>query len=95
MNDFTQRRPVHHSGTASRLFSGEAVIITPRENMVRMLNPVGSRIWELSDGSMTVGEIVTTLVDEFDVEPAHAERTTADFFAMLEDKKLITWVGER
>lgn len=94
MDKLAQRRPRHHPGTASRLFSGEAVIITPRENMVRMLNPVGSRIWELSDGSLTVGEIVATLVNEFDVEPAHARRTTADFLAMLDDKNLITWVVE-
>lgn len=92
--DPTQRKPFHHSQTASRIFGGEAVIITPRENKVRVFNPVGSRIWELSDGSRTVDEIVATLVDEFDVEPARAEQTTLDFFALLDDKLLIAWAGE-
>lgn len=91
MSDFSRRIPVHHPGTASRLFSGEAVIISPRANMVRMLNPVGSRIWELSAGVLTVDQIVATLVAEFDVEPARAERTTFDFLAMLEEKGLIAW----
>lgn len=91
MNDFSRRIPCHHPSTASRLFSGEAVIISPRENMVRMLNPVGSRIWELSDGALTVDQIIATLVAEFDVEPAHAERTTVDFLAVLEEKNLIAW----
>ena len=94
MTDPLQRKPTHHPRTASRLFSGEAVIITPRENKVRMLNPVGSRIWELVDGALTVDEIVATLVDEFDVDPAHAEQTTVEFLSMLEEKNLVTWDGE-
>ena len=89
-----QRIPIHHPRTASRVFSGEAVIITPAENTVRMFNPVGSRIWELMDGSRTVGQIVAQLIEEFDVEPERAERTTLDFFAMLEEKELVAWVGE-
>jgi hypothetical protein len=89
-----QRIPIHHPRTASRVFSGEAVIITPAENTVRMFNPVGSRIWELMDGSRTVGQIVAQLIDEFDVEPERAQRTTLEFFAMLEEKELVAWVGE-
>ena len=89
-----QRIPIHHPRTASRLFSGEAVIITPAENTVRMFNPVGSRIWELMDGQRSVGQIIATLIDEFDVEPERAERTTLDFFAMLEEKDLVAWVDD-
>ncbi len=85
------RIPTHHPRTASRVFSGEAVIITPAENTVRMFNPVGSRIWELMDGQRSVGQIVDALVDEYDVEPERAERTTLDFFAMLEEKELVAW----
>lgn len=88
-----QRIPIHHPRTASRVFSGEAVIITPAENMVRMFNPVGSRIWELMDGQRTVGQIVVTLIDEYDVEPERAQRTTVEFFTMLEEKKLVAWAG--
>ena len=89
-----QRIPIHHPRTASRLFSGEAVVITPAENTVRMFNPVGSRIWELMDGQQTVDQIVATLVDQFDVAPERAQRTVLDFFAVLEEKGLVAWVGE-
>jgi hypothetical protein len=34
------------------------------------------------------------LIDEFDVEPERAQRTTLEFFAMLEEKELVAWVGE-
>jgi len=89
-----QRIPIHHPRTASRLFSGEAVVITPAENTVRMFNPVGSRIWELMDGQHSVGQIIATLIDEFDVAPERAQQTTLDFFAMLEEKELVAWIGQ-
>jgi hypothetical protein len=89
-----QRIPTHHPRTASRLFSGEAVLITPADNMVRMFNPVGSRIWELIDGQRTVGQIVDILIDEYDVTPERAQQTTTTFFAMLEEKELVLWAGE-
>ena len=89
-----QRSPIHHPRTASRVFSGEAVVITPAQNMVRMFNPVGSRIWQLIDGQRNVGQIVDLLIDEYDVDPERAQRTTLDFFAMLEEKELVAWAGD-
>jgi pyrroloquinoline quinone biosynthesis protein D len=91
MVDPLQRRPTHHPRTASRVFSGEAVVITPAENKVRMLNPVGSRIWELADGARSVAEIVAVLTDEFDVDPERAQRTTLDLLDTLAAKDLIVW----
>jgi pyrroloquinoline quinone biosynthesis protein D len=91
MADPLQRKPSHHSRTASRVFSGEAVVITPAENKVRMLNPVGSRIWELADGSRSVAEIVAVLTDEYEVDPARAQRTTVELLDTLAEKELIVW----
>ena len=83
---------MHHPRTASRLFSGEAVIISPAENAVRMLNPVGSRIWELCDGRRTLDEIAAVLTEEFEVDRAHARQSATEFVAELLDKELLTWV---
>ncbi len=91
MTDSVQRIPSHHPRTASRVFSGEAVVITPAENKVRMLNPVGSRIWELIDGARNVEEIVAVLTQEYDVDPQHAQRTTVDLLDTLAEKDLIVW----
>jgi len=83
------RRPTHHSRTASRVFSGEAVVITPAENMVRMFNPVGSRIWQLADGSHTNEEIAVVLTEEFDVDLDQARRSVATFVEDLASKGLL------
>ena len=85
-------RPLaRHPRTASRVFNGEAVIISPAENVVRMLNPVGSRIWELCDGSRTLDQIAAALTEEFDVDLAHARESVSAFAADLLDKELLTW----
>lgn len=91
MADSLQRRPAHHRRTASRVFSGEAVVITPAENKVRMLNQTGSRIWELADGVRSVADIVALLAAEYDVDPAHAQQTTVELLDTLAAKELIVW----
>jgi len=85
------RVPVRHSRTASRLFGGEAVIISPAEGMVRMLNPVGSRIWELADGTRTSEDIAVALTAEFAVDLDHARASVVGFLGQLAERGLIEW----
>jgi hypothetical protein len=91
MADIGLRKPAHHPRTASRVFGGEAVIISPTANMVRMLNPVGSRIWELVDGSRTVEDIAQVLAGEFDVDLSHARDSVALFLQELAGKELLVF----
>lgn len=91
MNDLSQHVPIHHPRTASRVFSGEAVIITPAENMVRMLNPVGSRIWELADGTRTLEEIAAALTAEFETDLPQARASVTAFVDELMEKELLAW----
>jgi hypothetical protein len=86
-----QRRPKHHPRTAARVFSGEAVVISPAENMVRMFNPVGSRIWELADGQRTVEEIAQQLTAEYDVQLPAARVEVGEFVDALVAKGLLTF----
>lgn len=83
------RRPLRNSATASRVFSGEAVIITPDQNMVRMLNEVGSRIWELADGAHTVDEIGAALTREYAIAADEAQESVRRFVDELLEKGLL------
>ena len=85
------RKPIHHPSTASRVFGDDAVVITPAENMVRMLNPVGSRIWQLADGTRTIEEIALVLTQEFEIDLSQARSSVADFVEELIDKGLLVW----
>jgi hypothetical protein len=84
-------RPVKHPHTASRLYSGEAIILNPAENVLRMLNPTGSRIWELVDGSRTVAEIGAILSRDYAVEQDQATRATAGLLQDLAERQMIVW----
>lgn len=86
-----QQRPLHDPRTASRVFSGEAVVISPAENTVRMFNTIGSRIWELADGSRTVDEIAAMLAQEYEVTPETAHTSIERFMTELVEKGLLTF----
>lgn len=87
-------KPSHHPRTAARVFDKEAVIISPAENVVRMLNPTGSRIWELADGTHTLEHIAQVLSHEFDVDPDHARASVVAFVSELLARELVVLDGE-
>jgi uncharacterized protein YoxC len=49
----------------SRLLDDEAVLVHPVQGKVRVLNPVGARVWELADGQRTLGAISRVIASEF------------------------------
>lgn len=76
--DLAQRirhRPEVVSGTVG----DEAVLVTPGEARVRMLNETGSRLWGLADGSHTLQEMAGILADEYDVSPDLAAADVLQF----------------
>ncbi len=76
--------------TAWRVIEGEAVILSMDTKVLRGLNPVGSRVWELIDGQRSVEEIVGVIVQEFDVGQEAAARDVGDFVRELLAKSLVT-----
>jgi hypothetical protein len=76
--------------TAWRIIEGEAVILSLDTKVLRGLNPVGSRIWELIDGQRSLEEIVRLIVQEFDVTPEDAAQDVHAFTQELLDRGLVT-----
>jgi hypothetical protein len=54
--------------SAFRVIGGAAVVVVIDQNTLHTLNEVGTRVWELLDGSRSLGEITDVIVDEFEVE---------------------------
>lgn len=74
--------------TAWRIIEGEAVILSLDTKVLRGLNPVGSRVWELIDGQRDVEEIIGLIVQEFDVTPQDATQDVNGFVQELLHKGL-------
>lgn len=92
--------PRRHPDLAWRNWDGEVIILTPAGHDPRApselldgaehdLNPVGSRIFELCDGTRDVAEIARCLVLEFEVEPAVAEADTLAFVEELIERRFL------
>ena len=62
--------------------AGEAVILNLESRIYYGLNSVGARVWNLIQEPTTVGAVLDTLVQEYDVEP---ERCESDLFILLDD----------
>ena len=74
---------------ACRVIDGEAVILTTDGRNVHSLNRVGSVIWELSDGTRSIKEIVSLISERFGVPFAVAKSDVLEFQAQLADKNLL------
>jgi hypothetical protein len=89
-----EKIPIKSPSTAYQIFDGEAVIIVPSEQMVNVLNPVGSRIWDLADGKKSLRQIAEILADEFEVSYETALKDAIEFTKDLAEKKMMDFAGE-
>lgn len=82
--------PRPHPQVAARLVDGTAVIVLADAGEVTVLNPVGSRIWELIDGTRSGNDIVQQIVSEYAVTTEQAVQDVADFLQTLVNANAIT-----
>lgn len=68
---------------------GKVVIVHPARKKVLLLNEVGSRIWEILERRLTVGELVQNLLREYEVSEDQVEEEVCRFLARLRQGGLI------
>lgn len=75
---------------ASRTYDGQATIVLPSRAEVKVLNEVGSRVWESIDGRRTLGEILDTVLAEFDVPREKATADVIEFVGALKAQGMVS-----
>jgi len=78
-----QGPPKKHPHAASRVYEGEAFIVLPQFHEYKILNQVGSRVWDLIDGKTSEGEIAKVIADEYEVALETALNDVRQFLADL------------
>ena len=78
-----ERRPQRHPDAASRIYDGEAFIVLPRQSVYKILNSVGTRIWDLIDGNRTVDDMVRIISEEYEVPVETARNDISGFITDL------------
>jgi hypothetical protein len=75
---------------ASRTYDGQATIVLPSRAEVKVLNELGSRVWDAIDGRRTLAQILATLLEEYDVPREQAERDMLDFIGELRTQGMVS-----
>lgn len=73
---------------AWQVVDGQAVVIDLASGQAVGLNPAGTLIWSLLE-SREEPEIVSAVVDRFDVDPATAQADVARFLAVLRERSIL------
>jgi hypothetical protein len=81
--------PNRSDGLVWRVIGGEIVILTADGRKIHTLNNAGSAIWELSDGTRTIGEIISLICERFDVGFEVARGDVQEFAEQLVDKNVL------
>lgn len=81
------RRFTRNPAVVARKIAGEFLLVPLKRkpgdaDHIYSLNEVAGRVWELVDGTRTVGDILKCVLEEYEVDPAEAE---ADLVALLMD----------
>jgi len=87
-----QAIPQKHPEIVGRFLENEAVLVMPLRGKVKVLNELGARIWDLMDGTRTVGEIIDAICQEYDAPIDTITTDTTEFLSQLADRGMITFV---
>ena len=69
--------------------SNDLLLFNIEDGNYYSLNEIGSRIWELCDGTYSVGELVTVLAKEYDASHEELQKDVAELLETLKNGKLI------
>jgi hypothetical protein len=75
--------PLPHAQVAARIVDGAAVIVLADAGTVQVLDEVGTRIWELMDGSRTASQIAQEIENEYDVSLDQATKDVEELLQQL------------
>lgn len=87
--DISRLYPEPHHQTAGRVIDGEAVVILAEDSEINVLNPIGSRIFELADGRHTLADIVQVILNEYAVTEERARQDVVDFVNSLVAQRVL------
>ena len=69
--------------------SGEAAILNTEKSVYYGLDPVGARVWKLLQEPRSVGDVLQSLLNEYDVEPARCREDLDQLLTNLHSEGLI------
>ncbi|MBI5779763.1 MAG: PqqD family protein [Planctomycetes bacterium] len=72
----------------------DTIIVDPKNRLMHQLNDVGSRVWELLSQRQAIRDIITTITDEYNVDPSAASEDVIQLLDKMSELKLIKVTNE-
>ena len=93
MNDLTKWFS-KESDFATRSIMGETIVVPVKggaedQNSIYVLNELGTQIWELIEGKISIHRMIDEICKAYDVGPEEAEKDAIEFLNSLEVAGLI------
>ena len=88
----TSKFPRRHKDSAFRNVDDDGgIVVLPGQAQIKVLNPVGARIFALLDGRHSVDDLIQAVLADFDVDAETARADTTTFLDELEEQGLLSW----
>ncbi|MBP6472915.1 MAG: PqqD family protein [Chloroflexi bacterium] len=91
MTASNQNRLVVDRSVSWQILDGDAVIVSPKTGKIRVLNQVGTFIWQMLVQDHNAAEIQTALVSKYAISPERAAHDLQAFITDLSQRNLIFW----
>ena len=82
--------PIPNPDVISRVVSNETILVNPPMGEVKVLNEVGTRIWSLVDGRISIREIANLICLEYQIGLEDAQDDIIEFIEQLVERNAIT-----
>jgi hypothetical protein len=91
---FREQVLVRSQSVVARVVAGETLIVPVRAKVgdlasIYSFNGTGTLIWKLLASPKTISQVAAAVAEEYDVEPAQAERDVADFVSEMKGVGLV------
>lgn len=86
-----ERVPKKNPEIIAKNVKGEMVLLNPLSGKYYGLNKVGCAFWEKVDGKRNLSEIVSLLLEQFNVERGRLVKDIEDLMKTLNENKLMTF----
>jgi hypothetical protein len=75
---------------AYRIYDGQATVVLPGRSEVKVLNEIGSLIWERIDGERTVDQILQAVLETYETDSDQARHDMFSFLSSLQEHGMVT-----
>jgi hypothetical protein len=91
---FREQVLVRSQSVVARVVAGETLIVPVRAKVgdlasIYSFNGTGTLIWKLLASPKTISQVAAAVAEEYDVEPAQAERDVTDFVSEMKGVGLV------